>query len=72
MLKSSLSLNVKCADAGITDYAWESISRSQEVIEHVFKVTFNYLEEIQPVATATPALADARAPAVIALPPSLV
>lgn len=46
-LKSSLSLAEKCARAGITNYMWESISKSQEVMEHVFEVVFNHLEEIR-------------------------
>lgn len=46
-LKSSLSLAEKCARAGVSDYSWESISKSQEVMEHVFEVVFNYLEEIR-------------------------
>lgn len=46
-LKSSLLLREKCARAGVTDYAWGSISKSQEVMEHVFEVIFNYFEEIR-------------------------
>ena len=46
-LKSSLSLAEKCARAGVTNYTWESISKSQEVMEHIFEVVFNHLEEIR-------------------------
>lgn len=46
-LDSSPQLMRKCAEAKVSDYSWESISVSHEVMEHVFEVLFNHLEEIR-------------------------
>ncbi|MEX5571136.1 hypothetical protein Q1J55_25315 [Pseudomonas syringae] len=44
---SDLGLMKKQRDAGLTDLKWPEISKSHEVLEHVFEVLMNYLEEIR-------------------------
>ncbi|RON91648.1 hypothetical protein [Pseudomonas fluorescens] len=37
----------KKREAGLTDLKWPDISKSHEVLEHVFEILMNYLEEIR-------------------------
>ncbi|MOA10043.1 hypothetical protein D3C78_1299130 [compost metagenome] len=44
---SDAVLQENARQAGLPDFSWESISISHQVLEHVFEILMNYLEELR-------------------------